>query len=164
MYISYHKSQYPSSPQPLSFQPRKTPSFTGTLLPSLALINRTDRVEDYHAILSTPVRFTLFLIPFYRNWSPIFKNKKIKLKDTWWRLLRVPWTPRRSNQSILKEINWIPVGRTDAEKPILWPPNARSQLIEKYSDDGKDWGQEEKEVTEDEMVGWHHCLNGHEFE
>ena len=51
-----------------------------------------------------------------------------------------------------------------AETTILWPPNVKSQLIGKYLDAGKDWGQEEKRVTEDEMVGWHHQLNGHEFE
>ena len=61
---------------------------------------------------------------------------------------------------------WIFIGRTDAEAeiPILWPPDAQSQLIGKDPDAGKDWGQEEKGVTEDEMVGWYHWLNGHEFE
>ena len=56
------------------------------------------------------------------------------------------------------------IGRTDAEAPILWPPDAKSQLIRKDPDAGKDWRQEEKGMTEDEMVGWHHWLNGHEFE
>ena len=62
--------------------------------------------------------------------------------------------------------SWIFIGRTDveAETPKLWPPNAKSQLIGKNPDAGKDWGQEEKGVTEDEMVGWHHWLNGVEFE
>ena len=57
-------------------------------------------------------------------------------------------------------------GRTDSETeaPILWPPDLKSWLIGKDPDDGKDWGQEEKGMTEDEMVGWHHWLNGHEFE
>ena len=61
---------------------------------------------------------------------------------------------------------WIFIGRTDAEveAPILWPPDAKSWLIWKDPDAGKDWRQEEKGVTEDEMVGWHHWLNGHEFE
>ena len=55
---------------------------------------------------------------------------------------------------------WIFIGRTDvqAETPILWPPDAKSQLIGKDPDAGKDWRQEEKGVTEDEMVGWHHWL------
>ena len=84
----------------------------------------------------------------------------------WRRLLRVPWTARRSNQSILKEIkSWVFIGRTDAEAetPILWPPGAKSWLIWKDPDAGKNWGQEEKGTTEDETVEWHHQLNGHEF-
>ena len=59
---------------------------------------------------------------------------------------------------------WIFTGRTDAEAPILWPPDVKSWFIEKDPAAGKDLGQEEKGVTEDEMVGWHHWLNGHEFE
>ena len=145
----------------------------------------------------------------------------------WRRLLRVPWTARRSNQSILKEINpeyswaadsnhfptegwkhlefpaWFYVvttssgstyimrrqrafellfkqlvnnlqcirksetfGRNDtkAETPVLWPPHAKSWLIGKDSDAGRDWGQEEKGTTEDEMAGWHHGLDGRESE
>ena len=52
----------------------------------------------------------------------------------------------------------------EAETPILWPPDVKSQLNGKDPDAGKDGGQEEKGTTEDEMVGWHHQLNGHEFE
>ena len=58
---------------------------------------------------------------------------------------------------------WIFIGRTDAEAPILWPPDEKSWLIGKDRDSGKDWGQQ-KSVTEDEMVGWHHRLNRQEFE
>ena len=87
----------------------------------------------------------------------------------WRRLLRVPWAARRSSQSILKVYqSWIFIGRTDfgAETPRLWlwPPDAKNWLIWKDPDAGKDWGQEEKGTTEDEMVGWHHRLDGHEFE
>ena len=62
--------------------------------------------------------------------------------------------------------SWVFIGRTDAEAeaPILWPPDAKSWLIGKDSDAGKDWGQEEKGTTEDEMAGWHHRLDAHEFE
>ena len=62
--------------------------------------------------------------------------------------------------------SWIFIGGTDAEAeaPILWPPDAKNWLIWKYPDARKDWRQEEKGLTEDEMVGWHHWLNGHEFE
>ena len=59
---------------------------------------------------------------------------------------------------------WIVIGSTDAEASILWPPDVKSQLVGKDSDAGKDWGQEEKGKTEDEMVAWQHWLNGHEFE
>ena len=77
--------------------------------------------------------------------SPL-NNKEIK-----------PVNPK-GNQS------WMFIGRTDAEAPVLSPPDSKSRLIGKDPDAGKDWGQEEKWVTEDEMVGWHHRLNGHEFE
>ena len=62
--------------------------------------------------------------------------------------------------------SWIFIGRTDAETetPIFWPPNTKNWLIGKDPDAGKDWRQEEKGTTEDMMVGWHHWLNGHEFE
>ena len=62
--------------------------------------------------------------------------------------------------------SWILIGRTDveAETPILWPPDVKSWLIWKYSDVGKDWRQEDKGTTENEMVGWHYQLDGHEFE
>ena len=62
--------------------------------------------------------------------------------------------------------SWIFIGRTDTEveTSVLWPPDARNWLIWKESDAGKDWGQEEKGMTEDEMVGWHLRLDGHEFE
>ena len=61
--------------------------------------------------------------------------------------------------------SWVFIGRNDAkaETLILWPPDAKSWLIWKDPDAGKDWGQEEKGTTEDEMVGWHHRLNGHGF-
>ena len=62
--------------------------------------------------------------------------------------------------------SWVFIGRTDAEAetPILWPPHVKSWLIGKDPDAGRDWGQEEKGTTEDEMAGWHHWLDGHEFE
>ena len=62
--------------------------------------------------------------------------------------------------------SWMFIGRTDAEAetPVFWPPHVKSWLIEKDLDAGKDWGQEEKGTTEDEMAGWHHWLNEHEFE
>ena len=59
---------------------------------------------------------------------------------------------------------WVFIGKTDAEAPIFWPPDVKSQLIENDPDFGKERRQEEKGMTVDEMVGWHHWLNGHESE
>ena len=85
----------------------------------------------------------------------------------WRRLLRVPWTARRSNQSILKEIS--PEHSVEGlmlklKLQYSGHLNAKSWLIRKDPDTGKDWRQAEKGMTEDEMVGWHHWLNEHEFE
>ena len=61
--------------------------------------------------------------------------------------------------------SWVFVGRTyaEAETPILWPPHEKNWLIGKDPDDGRDWGQEEKRMMEDEMAGWHHRLDGREL-
>ena len=84
----------------------------------------------------------------------------------WRRHLRGPWTARRSNQSILKEISpgcSLEGLMLTLKLPILWPPDAKSWLIWKDSDAGKDWRQKEKGTTEDDMVGWRHWLDGHGF-
>ena len=98
-------------------------------------------------------------------------------KDKSWRIDAFElWCWRRLENTLdskeIKPVNlkgnqpWIFIGRTEAEAeaPILWPPDAKSQLIGKDPDAGKDWGQEKKGMIEDEMVGWHHQLNGPEFE
>ena len=115
------------------------------------------------------VKAVVFPVVMYGGESWTIKKAerwRIDAFELWcWRtLLRVPWTARRSSQSILKEI-WVFIGRTDieAETPILWPPDVESWLIGKDPDAGIDWGQEEKVTTEDEMVGWHHRLDGHGF-
>ena len=87
----------------------------------------------------------------------------------WWRRhLRVRWTARKSYQSINCKRNqsWLFIRRTDAgaETPILWPPDVKNWLLGRDPDAGKDWRQEEKGMTEDVMVGWHHWLDGLEFE
>ena len=85
----------------------------------------------------------------------------------WIRLLRVPWTARRSSPVHPKgDQSWVFIGRTDAEAetPILWPPHVKSWLIGKDPDAGRDPGQEEKGTTQYEMAGWYHQLDGHEFE
>ena len=85
----------------------------------------------------------------------------------WRRLLRVPWTARRSKPVHPKgNQSWIFIERTDveAETPILCLPDVKNWLIWKEYDAGKDWRWEEKGMTEDELVGWHHWHDGHEFE
>ena len=95
---------------------------------------------------------------YYRNWWNDWKVNSITSWCIW----------RKRNHLILIQENqpWISIGRTGAEAaaPILWPPDGMRQLIGKDLDAGKDWEQEEKGVTENETVGWHHWLNGHEFE
>ena len=90
----------------------------------------------------------------------ILTNETLWHQDT----IRVPWTARRSNQSILKEINpeYSLVGLM-LKLQYFGHLMGRANSLEK-TDTGKDWRQEEKGTTEDEMVGWHHWLNGHEFE
>ena len=96
------------------------------------------------------------------------EHRRIYASELWcWRrLLQVPWTARRSDQFILKEISpgcSLEGLMLTLKLPILWPPDAKSWLIWKDPDAGKDWGQEEKGTTEHEMVGWHHRLNRDEF-
>ena len=93
--------------------------------------------------------------------------RRIDVFELWCWKRRVPWTARRSNHSILKEISpEYSTGRTDAEAetPILWPPDAKNWLIGKDLVLGKIEGREEKGRTEDEMVGWHPRIDGHEVE
>ena len=112
------------------------------------------------------VKTMVFPVVMYgcENWTvKKAERRRIDAFELWcWRnLLRVPWTARTSNQSILKESS---PGCSKAETPILWPSHAKNRLIGKDSDAGSDWGQEEKGMTEDEMAGWHHRLDGRKSE
>ena len=118
------------------------------------------------------VKSMVFPVIMYRreNWT-IKKAERQRINAfklwCWRRLSWVPCTARRSKPVNPKgSQSLIFIGRTDAvaEATILWPPDAINALIGKDPDTGKDWRQEEKEMTEHEMVGWHHCLEGHEFE
>ena len=104
-------------------------------------------------------------------WELKYK-KSWTLKNLWfWIVVLEKTLESPLNSKVIKPFNpkgnqsWIFIGRTDveAETPILWPPNAKSWLIWKDPDFGKDWWHEEKWVTEDEMIGWHHWLDGLEF-
>ena len=131
-------------------------------------------LKSRNITLPTKVRIVkamVFPVVMYGCESWTIKKAECQRTDAfelwcWRRLLRVPWTARRSNWSILKEINpeYSLEGLMLKQKLILWPPNAKNWFIWKDPDAGKDWRWEEKGMTEDEMVGWHHWLNGHEFE
>ena len=118
------------------------------------------------------VKAMVFPIVMY-GWesSSIKKAEHRRIDDFelwyWRRLLSVAWTARRSNQPILKEIGpeySLEILMLKLMWPIFWPPDAKDWLIVKDPDAGKDWRQEEKGTTEDEMVGRHHWFNGHWFE
>ena len=106
----------------------------------------------------------VFPVVIYRGESWTIKKAEHWRTDVfelwcWRRLLKVTWRVRRSNQSVLKEIN--PECSLEGLMLKFQILDAKSQLTGKDPDSGKDWGQEEKWATEDEMVGWHHWLNGH---
>ena len=82
----------------------------------------------------------------------------------WRRLLKVPLDNKIKPVNPKGNQSWIFIGRTDAEAPTLWPSDVKNWLIGKDPDSGKDWRQKEKRTTEDKMDGWHHWLDGHEFE
>ena len=120
----------------------------------------------------TSLHFMVFPVVMYGCGSWTIKKAKHRRIDAfalwcWRRLLRVPWTARKSKQSILKEISSeYSIGRTDAEAeaPVFWPPDVKGRLVRKDPDAGKDRRQEEKGTTEIEMIRWHHRLDGHESE
>ena len=101
-------------------------------------------------------------LDYKESWAPkIWCFWTVVLEKT----LESPLDSREIQPVHLKGQSWVFSGRTDveAETPILWSPDAKSWLIWKYSDAGKDWGQENKGMTEDKMAGWHHQLSGHGF-
>ena len=96
------------------------------------------------------------------------ENQRMYAFELWcWRRLLSPLDSKEIQPAHPKgNQSWVFIGSTDAEAetPIRWPPDVKSWLIGKDPDAWKDWGQEEKEMTEDEIVGWHHRRNGYEFE
>ena len=125
--------------------------------------------------LPTMVRTVKALVfPIVMLWMWELNNKKGWALKNWclWTVVLEKTYERLLNTKVIKPVNpkgnwpWIFIGRTDAEAevPLLWPPNVKSWLTEKDPNAGNNWRQEEKGTTEDEMVGWHHWLNGCEFE
>ena len=138
-----------------SQNPRSTTAESASPQPCIPTADILEKIE-FKAYLQPPIsaRESPEAIPVTSNGLDLFR-------------LRVPWTARRSNQSILKEIK----PEHSMERMMLKPKlrnfghlMRRANSLEKNPDAGKDWRQEEKGTTEDEMVGWHHRLNGHEFE
>ena len=99
------------------------------------------------------------LVYFWRKLSVMLILLYTHRKYPFWREALIQPVHPKGDQS------WVFTGRTngEAETPVLWPPHAKSWLIGKDPDAGRDWGQEEKETTEDEMAGWHHRLDEHGF-
>ena len=134
------------------------------LLGRKAMTNLDSILKSRDITLPTKVRLVkamVFPVVMYGCESWIIKKAEHQWIDAfelwcWRRLLKVPWTARRSNQSILKEISPEYSLEAEAETPILWPLDGKCWIIGKDPDAGKDRGQEEKEMTEDEMIGWHH--------
>ena len=110
------------------------------------------------------VKAVVFPVVMYGCESWTVKKAESQRIDTfelwcWRKLLRVPWTARRSNQSILKETSpeiSLEGMMLKLKLQYFWLPHVKSRLIGKDSDAGRDWGQEKKGMTEDEMAGWHH--------
>ena len=137
-----------------------------------AMINLDSVLKSRGITLPTKVRLVkamVFPVIIYECESLTIKKAEHWRIDAfelwrWRRLLTLDWKEikpvnPKGNQS------WIFIGRTDgeAETPILWPPNEKNWLLRKDPDAGTDWRQEKKGMTEDNMVGWHHHLDGHEF-
>ena len=115
---------------------------------------------------------------FVLEYSKIWRERLVSIQGKWFytlnplemkartKGLEMQQKDTTSSKRLKKELKYNKPGRTDveAETPILWPPDGKSWLTGKDLDAGKDWGQEKKGTTEDEMVGWYHGLNGHEFE
>ena len=135
-----------------------------------AMTNLDNLLKSKYATLPTKVHIVKALVfPVvvygYESWT-------VKKTEHWRTDAFELWCWRRESlkNMEIKPVNpkgdqsWLFTGRTDAEAPMLWPPDGKSQLIGKDPDAGKDWRQKDKGVTQDKLVGWPHRLNGHEFE
>ena len=139
-----------------------------------AMINLDSILKSRDITLLTKVRLVKAMV-----FPVVMYGCELDYKESWmpknWRFWTVVLEKTLESSLGCKEIHsahpkgdqsWVFIGRADveAERPILWPPDAESWLIWKDPDAGKDWRQEEKGITEDKTVRWHHQLDGHEFE
>ena len=114
------------------------------------------------------VKAMVFPVVMYEMWELDHKEGWV-LKNWCFQIVVLDKTLQSSLDCKIKPVDpkgnqsWIVIGRTDAEAPILWSPDAKNWLIGKDPDTGKDWRQKEKGTTEDEMAGWHHWLHAHGF-
>ena len=126
--------------------------------------------RHYFANKSPSSKIVVFQVVKYRCWELDRKESWAPKNWCFWTVVLEKTLESPLDCKEIKLVNpegnqsWIFTGRTDAESPVLWPPDARSQLIEKDPYAGKDWRQEETGMTEDAMIGWHHWLEGHKFE
>ena len=143
------------------------------LLGRKVMTNLDSILESRDITLSTKVRLVkamVFPVVMYgcESWTvKKAERRRIDAFELWcWRRLESPLDSKKIQPVHPKgDQSWVFMGRTDveAETPILWPPDAKNWLIGKDPDAGKDWRQAEKGMTADEMVRYHHWLNGHEF-
>ena len=138
------------------------------------MTNLNSILKSIDITLPTKVRLVkamVFPVVMYgcENWT--IKKAECRRIDAFelccWRRLESPWDCKDMQPVHPKgDQSWVFTGRTDAEAEttILWLPDAKNRLIGKDPDAGRDWGQEAKGTTEDEMAGWHHRLDGYEFE
>ena len=142
----------------------KSPSSHNQELPKLCFLGRKSVFVTFWASLARTKLFICWELGHKEGWAP--KNWCFQIVV----LEKILDSPLDSKE--IKKVNpkgnqsWIFIRRTaaEAEAPILWPADAKSRLIGKDPNAGRDWGQEEKGLTEDEVVGWHHWLNRHGFE
>ena len=145
------------------------------LLGRKAVINLDSIVKSRDITLLTKVRLVkamVFPVVMYGCESWTIKKAERQRTDAFWTVVLEKTLESPLDCKEIKPVNpkgnqsWIFIGRTDAEAeaPILWPPDVKNWFIGKDPDAGQDWRQEEKGTKEDEMVGWHHWLDGHEFE
>ena len=149
------------------------PTISSSVVPFASCLQSFPASGSYQVKMSDT--FSLFP-PFGDPWPSCLLPSQLDYKESWvpknWCFWTVVLEKTLESPLDCKEIqpvhpkgnqSWIFIGRTDAEAegPIVWPPDRKSWLIWKDLDAGKDWWQEEKGITEDEMVGWHHWLDGH---
>ena len=135
-----------------------------------SILKSRDVILPTKTLLCHLVKAMVFPVVLYRCESWTIKKIECQKNRCFWIVVLEKTLERPLDCKEMQPVHptgnqsWIFIGRTDAEAPILWPPDAKGWLTGKDPDAGKGWGQEEKGTIEDEMAGWHHWLNGRGFE